>query len=107
MTPAELVGSGRVTFTRAETARILGIDARTVSAAIGRGEIAAVQYGQRVLVLADPLRAQLAVVAGPRLEDHHPPDLCVPSPASPPTTGVPHAAAHPAPPTSCRCCGHP
>ena len=60
----ELFSSGRVTFTRAETARLLGIDARTVSAAIARGEIAARTYGARVLVLAEPLRAQLALPPG-------------------------------------------
>lgn len=58
---SELLGSGRATFTRAETARIYGVDPRTVSAAIARGEIAAVTLGARVLVLAAPLRQQLAL----------------------------------------------
>lgn len=85
MKPPELLYSGRVTLTRAETARILGIDARTVSAAISRGEIAAVTYGARVLVLAEPLRAQLALPPG-KSEDR--PRSRSVATASPDTTGA-------------------
>lgn len=96
---SELLGSGRATFTRAETARILGIDSRTVSAAIDRGEIAAAQFGARVLVLAAPLLQQLAIPdsseAGPPRPAH--------ALTSPDETGANHENTR----TSCHCrCVH-
>lgn len=58
----EFLDQGRVTLTQVETAAVLGMHRQTVSEAIGRGEIPAVKYGRRVLVLAVPLARSLGVL---------------------------------------------
>jgi|SRR5699024_62116 len=52
---AELAASSRATITRAEAARILEIDPRTLDRAIVEGTISAISIGRRVLILREPL----------------------------------------------------
>jgi len=61
MTLEELRASTRATITMKEAAEILGVDARTVSAAARAGDFPAVRCGRRVLV---PRHRFLAYVDG-------------------------------------------
>jgi excisionase family DNA binding protein len=57
---ASLRASREAVLTRAETARVLRVDVRTVSRAIEAGDIPAVKVGRRILVPRERLLALLS-----------------------------------------------
>jgi excisionase family DNA binding protein len=55
-----LSDGSKAVITRAQAAEILECDPRTVSRGIEEGTISAIRLGKRVLILVEPLLAQLA-----------------------------------------------
>jgi len=59
----ELWASDREVLNRAEVARLLGVDARTVSAAVGSGDLPGLHLGRRLLIPRRPLLEKLGIAA--------------------------------------------
>jgi len=57
----DLVRSNSAVVTIAEAAELLGVDARTVSRAMGSGDLPALRVGRRLLIPRLPLLAHLGV----------------------------------------------
>lgn len=55
--------SDKAALTRTEVAELFGVDARTVTVAVERGEIPCVRFGRRVLIPREPLLAMLTSAA--------------------------------------------
>lgn len=49
----------RATVTRTETAKLYGVDPRTITAAIEQGTLPAIKLGRRVVIPREPLLAML------------------------------------------------
>lgn len=60
MTPQELLDTGKVAYTPAEVAAILGVDTRTVRRACADGQIPSFRVGKLVMIPRDGLLALLA-----------------------------------------------
>ncbi|SFK74799.1 helix-turn-helix domain-containing protein [Geodermatophilus ruber] len=65
----DLRTSRSAVVTVAQTASIFGVDVRTVTRAIGNGELPAVRLGRRVLLPRLPLLAVLGVTVGDPLSE--------------------------------------
>lgn len=59
----ELRNSSELAFTVAKVARALGVDERTVSGAVQRGELPSVTLGRRVLIPREPFIALFTAAA--------------------------------------------
>jgi excisionase family DNA binding protein len=57
----ELWASDRQLLNRSEVARLLGVDSRTVSAAVEAGELPGTQLGRRLLIPRTPLLEKLGI----------------------------------------------
>jgi excisionase family DNA binding protein len=56
---SNLMDGSRAVITRAQAAALLECDPRTVSRGVDEGTIAAIRLGKKVLILVEPLLAQL------------------------------------------------
>lgn len=57
--------SDAAALTRTEVAALFGVDARTITAAIDRGDLPSVRIGRRVFIPREPLLAMLTAPTAP------------------------------------------